>query len=532
MAKQLEFNLGDWKADLRPHKTFRIAVSGDVVLTKLETSVVDTSEFQRLRDLKQLGLCNLVYPSAMHTRFEHTLGAVKKADTILQATRASQPDDTFTQEQLQMARLVALFHDVANVPMGHTLEDETRVLGEHQEDENRFKRVIGPGTKIGSILMDAIGEQGCAALLKILTTKDRDITSLGEDAFICDVVKNTVCADLLDYLERDAYFCNLAISFGDRFLRYVFLARPGDGTRRVAIRLWKEKDDRVRDDLVSELIQLLQTRYYLAERVYFHHTKLVTSAMIGRAVWAALRATKGAKLNESELLGMGDAKLMDRLTDSKDPVAHNIATMLNRRALYKRAYALHRSSAEADKRHGTLERIKQEYHLDAANRFKREDEIADLCGLEPGDVLICCPDPDMNLKAANMLVTWAHGFKKLREVEEPLIRQKIESILLSHRNLWSVTVYVHPEKLTDRVRQRLTDLCDEQFAKGVQYSPEVVERLLFDVAAEGAMTIQPATIRRCATEMMAESKGQPSNLTRKYLREQLEKAGSNTAQQD
>lgn len=234
MATQLEFRLGDWKADPRPHKTFRIAVSGDVVLTKLETSIVDTSEFQRLRDLKQLGLCHLVYPSAVHTRFEHTLGAVKKADTLLQATRRVGEADSFTPEQLQMARLVALFHDVANVPMGHTLEDETRVLGEHQEDENRFKRVIGVGTRIGSILAEAI-EQGCAALLKILTTKDRDIASLGEDAFICDVVKNTVCADLLDYLERDAYFCNLAISFGDRFLRYVFLARPGDNTRRVAI---------------------------------------------------------------------------------------------------------------------------------------------------------------------------------------------------------------------------------------------------------------------------------------------------------
>jgi len=123
-----------------------------VLLTKLETRIVDTSEFQRLRDLKQLGLCHLVYPSAVHTRFEHTLGAVKKADTILQATRRAGEADTFTPEQLQMARLVALFHDVANVPMGHTLEDETRVLGEHQEDENRFKGVIGPGTKIGSIL--------------------------------------------------------------------------------------------------------------------------------------------------------------------------------------------------------------------------------------------------------------------------------------------------------------------------------------------------------------------------------------------
>lgn len=157
MPTQLAFKLGAWKADLRPHKTFRIAVSGDVVLPRLETSIVDTSEFQRLRGLKQLGFCHLIYPSAVHTRFEHTLGAVKKA-AMLQTMRRAGEADTLTPEQLQMTRLVALFHDVANVPMGHTLEDETHVLGEHQEDENRFERVIGSKTKIGSILREAIGD--------------------------------------------------------------------------------------------------------------------------------------------------------------------------------------------------------------------------------------------------------------------------------------------------------------------------------------------------------------------------------------
>jgi len=266
MPTQLEFTLGDWKPDVTPHKTFRIAVSGDVILTELETRIVDTQEFQRLRALKQLGLCHLIYPSAVHTRFEHTLGAINKAETILQmADRNLQTAglDPITSQQRQMTRLVALLHDVANVPMGHTLEDETKVLSEHKEDANRFERVLTPSKKdvnIGRILDDAMGESGRKALLKILTTKDKDAKTLGDDAFICDVVKNTVCADLLDYLERDAYFCNLSFGFGDRFLRYLFLTKTDDGARRVAIRLWKERDERVRDDIVSELIQLTYAR--------------------------------------------------------------------------------------------------------------------------------------------------------------------------------------------------------------------------------------------------------------------------------
>ena len=97
-------------------------------------------------------------------------------------------------------------------------------------------------------------------------------------------------------------------------------------------------------------------------------------------------------------------------------------------------------------------------------------------------------------------------------------------MLLSHKNLWSANVYVHPEKLTERVRLRLRDLCDEQFQKGEHYGPEVVERLMFDLAAEEKMDIKPAAIRERTQVVMTESRGQPSTLTRKFLREQLEKA--------
>src|SRR5688572_16548787 len=60
-------------------------IHGLVRMTSEEMSVVDHPLFQRLRYIKQNGLLHLVFPSATHTRFEHSVGALFVADSILQA---------------------------------------------------------------------------------------------------------------------------------------------------------------------------------------------------------------------------------------------------------------------------------------------------------------------------------------------------------------------------------------------------------------------------------------------------------------
>jgi len=70
---------------LKFDKTIRIAVSGDVLITKLERDIIDTEDFQRLRRIRQLGTVNYVYPSALHTRFDHSLGTLAMADQMMVA---------------------------------------------------------------------------------------------------------------------------------------------------------------------------------------------------------------------------------------------------------------------------------------------------------------------------------------------------------------------------------------------------------------------------------------------------------------
>ena len=66
-------------------KTIRIAVTGDVGVTELEKKIIDTLDFQRLRGVRQLGSSVQVYPTALHTRFDHALGTLAMADRVCKA---------------------------------------------------------------------------------------------------------------------------------------------------------------------------------------------------------------------------------------------------------------------------------------------------------------------------------------------------------------------------------------------------------------------------------------------------------------
>jgi hypothetical protein len=110
---------------MRPHKTIRDAVHGDIKVTELEIQLMDTSAFQRLHGIRQLGTTYMVYPSAKHTRFEHALGCLFMTQLMIDNINNNPyPEVKINERDRFMLRIVALLHDLAHIPFGHTLENE------------------------------------------------------------------------------------------------------------------------------------------------------------------------------------------------------------------------------------------------------------------------------------------------------------------------------------------------------------------------------------------------------------------------
>ena len=144
-----------------PKKLIRDAVHGDIELSALEVELIDTPEFQRLRGIKQLGTAYLVFPSAVHTRFEHSLGTSWMAQRILQTVRRN---ETVSSDEERVIRVAALLHDITHIPFGHTLEDERRVLPRHDKDEDRVQFFLRESS-VGRILKrEGLQEEVVAAL--------------------------------------------------------------------------------------------------------------------------------------------------------------------------------------------------------------------------------------------------------------------------------------------------------------------------------------------------------------------------------
>lgn len=517
-----------------PDKTIKLAVSDDIILTKLEVKVMDTNSFQRLRRLKQLGTTHLVYPSAQHTRFEHSLGSLAMADRMIRLIESNEKSSPAQKKienyEKQIIRLAALLHDIGNIPFGHTLEDELCVITENQDDASRLNKVFEVDPALEKLLKETLGDDNFDLLEKVLVTKKKDIASLGDHAFIYDIVKNTVCADLLDYLKRDAYFCYLNLGFPDRILKYLFLTPYplyNPTHKRVAIRLWKAKDSSPRQDLVSELIQLLQNRYFVAERIYFHHTKCISSTMLARAVWDAMKNSDPDDFTVEKMLLIGDEELLSMLENSQSEVSSRFVKALKERVLHVRLpYELSREQLSSDKIHDHLKNIEEAFHSNAEERYKIEDNLSEFLGVKKGDVLIYCPDLKMNKKVAEVLVTWKDTIIPLEQMDDELVKRQLNSILSSHERLWKLQVFVERSIRDDENKVRLLKKWVKALiedGKSIENLKDAIKEQVFAEYRTSNKSIAPAKVDTLVEELVQETRSEERKqfITRKRILEKI-----------
>jgi hypothetical protein len=393
----------------------RDPVHGDIELTALERAVLDTPAVQRLRGIKQLGTAALVYPGCTHTRFEHSLGACAVAHRIVAALRRE--GGAVAREDEALIGAAALLHDVTHVPFGHTLEDERRLFPRHDKGTRLARLLGGP---LGAQL-ERLGVRAAIAALLGAAPATRP-------AWMSEIVASTIDADLLDYLRRDAYFAGLRQGYDDRVFRYFTV----DGGH-LALRLAKHAMER--PDARSEIVQLLRLRYFLTERVYYHHTKVTAGAMISKAV--ELAAARGT-LGEDDLIALNDWTLLDRLVRDPDERVRALAARLLGRDLLKRGYVISAQSVPLLERRALVAR----YHESGTARQEVEEALAAALGVAGHEVIVYCPALTV-MKEAAAYVTTAQGLQLLNQLGGAG-HAEIRALEERYAALWRLYVFVPP----------------------------------------------------------------------------------------
>jgi hypothetical protein len=257
----------------------RIPPGDTVPLTPRVRALVDTAPMRRLAGISQLGLVSLVYPGAVHTRLEHSLGVYRLALEFLRRLRRDERfAATVTATDAAAFLASALLHDLGHWAYCHPLEDMG--LSELPRHESLLPEILA-GEEIAAVLRSAWGLDPAriAALVGGTATDPAG-------RILQSLLSGPIDVDKMDYLARDSL--HAGVPYGrhfdqDRLLSSLCLDETGTA---VAI------SDKGRT--AAEL--MVFARYVMFSEVYWHHAVRAATAMLQRAVWLVRPAIEPATL--------------------------------------------------------------------------------------------------------------------------------------------------------------------------------------------------------------------------------------------
>jgi HD superfamily phosphohydrolase len=213
----------------------------------IEREIIDSPIFQRLRRIRQLAGAHLVYPSAQHSRFEHSLGTMHIAgyagESLLRKGFIDGEDD------VQELRVAALLHDIGHGPFSHLFE-EVLVSKCGMTHEDVGKKVI-----LESEIRDILDRHG-------FSPSNVCKLSFGESrlSFLNEIIVGGLSADIMDYLPRDSLFTGA--EYGKIDYHRLVSSFEVVATGHLAIN----------KSALYSFESMLISRYEMFKAVYFHKT--------------------------------------------------------------------------------------------------------------------------------------------------------------------------------------------------------------------------------------------------------------------
>lgn len=197
----------------RSVKVFRDAVHDLITLAlpedKFILDLIGTKEFQRLRRIRQLGLANLVYPCAEHSRFAHSLGVFNFARRIIgKLQERHQGNERITDalsKHAEAIKAAALLHDLGHGPFSHVFEHVFSAASSIGHEQWTCEIIRDSGTEVNEILSDnGIDANVVCSLVWDGAAREYPDVHQVEEPFIKDIVSSQLDADRMDYLLRDS----------------------------------------------------------------------------------------------------------------------------------------------------------------------------------------------------------------------------------------------------------------------------------------------------------------------------------------
>ena len=191
-------------------KKFRLRCIQDVIygyitVSDLATSIIDTMEFQMLRKLRQLGIVHYVFPSANHTRFEHSIGVYHLAGVMIDEITKLDPENQIDRRLREIIKIAGLVHDIGHISFSHLFDNYISAdlnLSHHEQRSCDLLRYIVKRYDI------KLNDHEIDLIIHLISgTKKK-----GYPDWIFQIISNSdfdFDVDKCDYLVRDTYYLGM-----------------------------------------------------------------------------------------------------------------------------------------------------------------------------------------------------------------------------------------------------------------------------------------------------------------------------------